>query len=539
VIACRLQGQGPHGPDLDEALLPVLRFGKVVEALEEPERPTGIGPGEQHPRQHEVVAFPHIGNIVLRRQPAFLRPALGLAGLSLGQQEPRPVRVDEVQQAGDLRARMHPAGFVHGFQGGIHISLGLANPSQGDQPVTRLKEPDHLSAKLDAFGHVLQGVVELISLVEQLGDPDVRLSRVERGEPAALRGKAQGPSVGSECRPEFSSGPLHRRQGVAGRDQGIGVGCRSALGQHLGGNRLGIRQSPAHPVGAGPRKPARPEARPMLLLVFGASSGGVLALEAAARGRSITRLALYEPPFVVDDSRPPLPEDDVARLAELVSAGPRGDAVEYFMTQAAGLPAEAAVPEVSRNVFRREGEYWTVAYEGSVVRLKDAKGLRHLARLLAHPAREFHAADLEAADSQVAPAAPSGPRDRAGSGELEVRPDLGDAGELLDATAKAAYKARLDELQNELDPARAAKARAEMDFLVGELARAVGLGGRDRRAASHAERARLNATRAIRAAMANLARANPSLGRHLSSTIRTGRYCSYTPDPRAPIAWQR
>jgi hypothetical protein len=80
------------------------------------------------------------------------------------------------------------------------------------------------------------------------------------------------------------------------------------------------------------------------------------------------------------------------------------------------------------------------------------------------------------------------------------------------------------------DPAR--------EVLAAELARAVGLGGRDRRAASHAERARLNSTRAIRAAMANLARAHPSLGEHLSSTIRTGRYCSYTPDPRAPIRWE-
>src|SRR5215207_9079577 len=116
---------------------------------------------------------------------------------------------------------------------------------------------------------------------------------------------------------------------------------------------------------------------------------------------------------------------------------------------------------------------------------------------------------------------------------------------LLDATAKAAYKARLEELQAELeeaerfnDPARAAKARAERDFLVGELARAVGLGGRDRRAAAHAERARLNATRAIRAAVANLARVNPALGRHLAVTIRTGRYCAYLPDPRAPIGWE-
>jgi hypothetical protein len=143
------------------------------------------------------------------------------------------------------------------------------------------------------------------------------------------------------------------------------------------------------------------------------------------------------------------------------------------------------------------------------------------------------------------PAPPRRVRGGAGAGGLRVRPDLGDAGELLDAKAKAAYKARLDELAAELeeaerfgDPGRAAAAGAERDFLVGELARAVGLGGPDRRAAAHAERARLNVTRAIRAALANLARANPSLGRHLSATIRTGRYCSYTPDPRAPITWE-
>jgi hypothetical protein len=211
------------------------------------------------------------------------------------------------------------------------------------------------------------------------------------------------------------------------------------------------------------------------------------------------------------------------------------------------VPAEpAAALEAARNLFRREGEYWTVAYQGSMVRLKDAKGLRHLARLLAHPGQEFHAVDLEAAEGQPGQVAPLGPRGLAGGGELAVRSDLGDAGALLDATAKAAYQARLVELQTELeeaegfnDPARAAKARQEMDFLVAELARAVGLGGRDRRAASHAERARLNASRAIRTAMAHLAEANPALGRHLSSTVRTGRYCSYTPDPRLPIAWER
>jgi hypothetical protein len=230
----------------------------------------------------------------------------------------------------------------------------------------------------------------------------------------------------------------------------------------------------------------------------------------------------------------------MAAVAEEIRTLEAGQAGEVSQV---GSGAAAAAPEASRNVFRREGEYWTVVFDGSVVRLKDAKGLRHLARLLAHPGREFHATELEAAQSRPSPAT-VGSGGRAGGDELAVRRDLGDAGALLDATAKAAYQARLGELRAELeeaegfnDPARATKARQEMDFLVAELARAVGLGGRDRRAASHAERARLNASRAIRAAMAHLARANPALGRHLAATVRTGRYCAYLPDPRAPIAW--
>lgn len=128
--------------------------------------------------------------------------------------------------------------------------------------------------------------------------------------------------------------------------------------------------------------------------------------------------------------------------------------------------------------------------------------------------------------------------------ELPTRADLGDAGELLDASAKAAYKARLDELRDEIaeaerfqDPTRAATAREEMEFVVSELARAVGLGGRDRKAASHSERARLNVTRAIRSALRTITRVHPPLGQHLERTVRTGRYCSYIPDPRVPMIW--
>jgi hypothetical protein len=70
------------------------------------------------------------------------------------------------------------------------------------------------------------------------------------------------------------------------------------------------------------------------------SSGSVLALDAAATGLAIPKLAVYEPPFVVDDSRPPLPDDYLQRLGALLADGRRGDAVELFLTTVVGVPAE-------------------------------------------------------------------------------------------------------------------------------------------------------------------------------------------------------
>src|SRR2546421_7197857 len=79
--------------------------------------------------------------------------------------------------------------------------------------------------------------------------------------------------------------------------------------------------------------------------VFGHSSGAVLALEAARLlPTKITKLAVYEPPFIIDDSRPPVPRDYVAHLNELLAAGRRGGAVEYFMTDAMLVPAEMVAP---------------------------------------------------------------------------------------------------------------------------------------------------------------------------------------------------
>jgi pimeloyl-ACP methyl ester carboxylesterase len=79
--------------------------------------------------------------------------------------------------------------------------------------------------------------------------------------------------------------------------------------------------------------------------VFGSSSGAVLALEAASKlPPKITKLALYEPPFIIDDSRPPVPNDLLKQLDEAIASGKRGDAVEIFMTKAVGMPKESLVP---------------------------------------------------------------------------------------------------------------------------------------------------------------------------------------------------
>ena len=185
----------------------------------------------------------------------------------------------------------------------------------------------------------------------------------------------------------------------------------------------------------------------------------------------------------------------------------------------------AASATTETNVFRREGDYWSVIFEGRTVRVRDLKGMRYLAQLLTHPGREFHVLDLVGAETGQ-PMAP------------------GDAGEVLDERAKTAYRRRLAEIEDDIEQARAledavreAQADAEREFLVRELARAVGLGGRDRRAASASERARSGVTRAIRQGIVRIGEHHPQLGEHLDRAVHTGTHCAYVPDPGAPAVW--
>jgi tetratricopeptide (TPR) repeat protein len=191
-------------------------------------------------------------------------------------------------------------------------------------------------------------------------------------------------------------------------------------------------------------------------------------------------------------------------------------------------PTKAMAP-----VFRREGTFWTVGWDDGVVRLKDSRGLQYLAQLLARPGREIHVLDLVAA-VQAEPG-------HAARRHLASA----DAGTVLDATARAAYRRRLVELRDELeesaaygDLGRTDRLRAEMEFLTEQLASAIGLGGVARRIGGPSERARSAVTQNIRSTLRRLVEALPTLDGTLARRVRTGTFCAYEPDPARPIAWQ-
>ena len=200
----------------------------------------------------------------------------------------------------------------------------------------------------------------------------------------------------------------------------------------------------------------------------------------------------------------------------------RAEDVELFERAwtLAGLVADpeeqrpATVHAAARAVFRREGEHWLLAFEGSAVQLSDTKGIRDLAQLLAQPHAPVHCLELAGRSAESAVDAP-----------------------VLDERARRELAARVRELEQAIEDAdvrndrgRAELARAELDQLVSALSGALGLAGRSRALGSPAERARSAVTWRIRSALRKIAAVHPSLGRHLDHAVRTGTWCTYTPE---------
>jgi hypothetical protein len=191
------------------------------------------------------------------------------------------------------------------------------------------------------------------------------------------------------------------------------------------------------------------------------------------------------------------------------------------MREEDAVPARPAlVPRPATAELRADRYGWTLVFDGVEARVPESKGVGYLAHLLAAPAEHVSAVDLAGI--------PSG----------------GDAGERLDTRARAAVRQRARDLEEELaeaeganDLGRMERLRAELDALTDELARSRGLAGRSRRLGSVAERARVNVTRRIAAALEKIAAVHPAAARYLETTVRTGTTCVFLPDPRFPVSW--
>jgi hypothetical protein len=183
-------------------------------------------------------------------------------------------------------------------------------------------------------------------------------------------------------------------------------------------------------------------------------------------------------------------------------------------------PPPARTEEAIPFTLIEDGELWAVTFAAQTFRLKDSLGLRYLARLVAEPEREVHVLELA----------------RAREGAEEGAVDAGDAGELLDDEARETYRRRLEDLRESVaeaesfgDEGRAARARQEIEFLAGELGRAVGLGGRARRAGGATERARSAVQRRLKNAIERIGDHAPALATYLARTVRTGIFCAFRP----------
>ena len=256
----------------------------------------------------------------------------------------------------------------------------------------------------------------------------------------------------------------------------------------------------------------------------------------AAGGEIVMSEATYE---ALGDVPPGLGEPQPFSVAVAGAAAP-AQALRLGILPVAGRAQPRATATATRPAeggrLELEGEFWSLSYAGKVIRLKDGKGVRDLARLLASPGTEIAAVDL----ASVATPVPGG-RTRGATADLDLGVE-GDAGEVLDERARAEYRQRLIDLEAELaeaedanDPERASRVRQERDFLIDELGAAVGLMGRSRRALDPAERARKAVTWRLRDTIGRIEAAHPELGRHLQRSVRTGAFCVY--DPATPTRW--
>jgi hypothetical protein len=228
----------------------------------------------------------------------------------------------------------------------------------------------------------------------------------------------------------------------------------------------------------------------------------------AQRGRALVQRVSQDAVQMKMDGAIARADDLLARLENAAgAAGAARSRAARVRTQ----PLHAAL--------RHEQDVWLLDYDGRSVCLQDAKGLHHLATLFSSPGTAIASVELA----------------RAARGTAGARGKAAGA----DAAGMVAYRARATDLREELDeaqafndPERIVRARERLEALAVDVAAA------DVSTSAAGERARINVTRAIKAAVRRISEHEPELGHLLRGTVRTGTSCAYEPDPGVPLQWE-
>ncbi len=208
------------------------------------------------------------------------------------------------------------------------------------------------------------------------------------------------------------------------------------------------------------------------------------------------------------------------------------------------LPSESGAqnPKEAENVFRLEGAAWTMGYAGETVHLPDTKGFRYIALLLAEPDKKWTVEALLAAVGNGGVSMQESASSIEGA-DLRVGTSWsGHAGPVIDEQAKRQYRARLHEIDEEMEEAcflhdegRLAALTQEKESLQREILAAVGNLGKVRTGGNEAEKASDAVSKAIRRGTDLIAAEHPRLARHLRDAIKRGYTLSY--EPESPTVW--
>jgi len=229
----------------------------------------------------------------------------------------------------------------------------------------------------------------------------------------------------------------------------------------------------------------------------------------------------------------------------------------YRATRQAGVPlhvnfgllgkADQVDSMAEQYVFRQDGDFWTIVYQGKRLPPMKGKSLRYIAFLLQHSRQAFRTpsafvAAVEKKDASII-AEPHHKlaEELLANGNMSKRGEMG-TGPLLDTRAKRELEQRRDDLNERLEahnfdnPGQAAEMREEIDSINAYLASNTGLGGKSRKSSDLNEKARQAVSQAIHRSLKEINKHHPGLADHLRRTLTPLKYpLCYSPDP--PIDW--